>query len=77
MVIPLNFQTCSKIWFWVPLVVVSEVPVVVAVVSFADAVVAVVVLVVVVDVVIDVVILVDEDVDVSINNTVYDVIVKL
>ena len=44
-------------------------------VSFADG--NVVVLVVVVDVVIDVVILVDEDEDVSINNTIYDIIAKL
>ena len=71
-----NFGTYNQTWFCIPLVVVSEDPVVVAaVVSFADG--NVVVLVVVVDVVIDVVILVDEDVDVSINNTVYDVIAKL
>ena len=63
----LDFYTCCKIWFCIPLVVVSEVPDVVAVVSFADAVIVVVVLVVVVDDVIDVVILVDEDVDVSMN----------
>ena len=61
------FDAFNKIWFSVPVAVVSEAPVVdaAAVVSFIDAVVFA--LVVVGDVVIDVVILVDEDVDVSIN----------
>ena len=70
----LIFDAFNKIWFSVPVAVVSEAPVVdaAAVVSFIDAVVFA--LVVVGDVVIDVVILVDEDVDVSINNTVYDII---
>ena len=63
----LIFDAFNKIWFSVPVAVVSEAPVVdaAAVVSFIDAVVFA--LVVVGDVVIDVVILVDEDVDVSIN----------
>ena len=68
----LIFHACSKIWFCIPLVVVSEAPVVVDVVSFARTVVFIVL-----DVVIDVVILVDEDEDVSINNTIYDIIAKL
>ena len=71
-VIPeLIFDTYIEIWFCIPLVVVSEAPVVVDVVSFAGTVV-----VVVLDVVIDVVILLDEEVDVSINNIGYEIIAK-
>ena len=77
MVVPqtVYFDKCNEFWLCIPLVVASEALVVVAaVVSFVDAAVVVVVLVVLFDVVIDVVILVDEDVDVSINNKVYDMI---